>query len=147
MAFIAFLKKVTFRKDERGLETVEVAILLTLMVLLTFGVMEYGWMFFKIQQLNNAARVGARHAILPDSSNMSTAAKVSSMMTAWGMGDAGYAVVITGDTTNNVSALGTGDLVTVAVSVYYSSIELLGMPLFPTPPELRASATMAKEGP
>ena len=147
MALITFIKKVTFRKDERGLETVETAILLTLLMLLTFGVMEYGWMFFKIQQLNNVARVGARHAILPDATNMTTTLKVGSMMSSWGMGGSGYAVVITGDTTNNVSALGTGDLVTVAVSVYYSSIELLGMPLFPTPPEIRGTATMSKEGP
>lgn len=141
------MKKISFRKDERGLELVETAILLTLLMLLTFGVMEYSWMFFRMQQLSNAARVGVRHAILPDSSNLSTSTKVDSMMSSWGMGGSGYSVVITGSTSNDVSALGTGDLVTVAVSVYYSSVELLGMTLFPTPPEIRGTATMAKEGP
>jgi Flp pilus assembly protein TadG len=39
----------------RGLETVEAAIMLPLVMLITFGALKYGWLFLKAQQINNVA--------------------------------------------------------------------------------------------
>ncbi len=37
-------------------------------LLVMLGAIEYGWLFFNVQQITNAARQGARVAILPDGS-------------------------------------------------------------------------------
>ena len=115
-----------------------------LLVLLTFAVMEYGWMFFKMQQVINSARVGTRYSVLPDSTNSGVQQTVDSVMTGWGMGASGYTVTTS---SADITLLDPGQLVTVTVEVPYGNIELLGMSLFPLPATLRGSATMAKEGP
>lgn len=139
MAFIN-IKKL---KEKSGLATVEAAIVLTLLMMFTFGVMEYGWMFFRIQQVTNAAQIGARAAILPDATNVGAQARIDSTMTDWGLGASGYTVTFSSDTTT----LDVGQLISVEVSVNYANIDLLGMSLIPTPAVLQSSTTMAKEGP
>ena len=52
-------------KRFRGLATVETAIVLPLLLLITFGLLEYGWLFLKMHEITNAARHGARLAIRP----------------------------------------------------------------------------------
>ena len=47
----------------RGSLLVEAAIILPLLILVTFGVMEYGWMFVQYKHVTNAARHGARMAV------------------------------------------------------------------------------------
>lgn len=136
------LLKLRKLREKRGVATLEMALILILLVMLTFGVMEYGWMFFKIQQVNNAAREGVRIAVLPGSSVGEVQARVSSMMTSWQMGG-GYNLTIA---PGAIDTLYTGAPVTVTVVVPYVNVELLGMSIFPTPTNLTASATMAKEG-
>ena len=136
-----YIKK---KQAQRGLALIELTLVLLLLVLLTFGLMEYGWMFFKMQQVTDAARGGARHAVLPDSTNLEVQQTLASMMTAWGMGDSGYTMTIS---SADISLMESGEMVTVTVEVPYNNIELLGMALFPTPTNLRASVSMAKENP
>lgn len=50
------------RKDDRGVAAVEMAMVLPLLVLLAFGVAEFGWAFAQKMDLNSAAREGARIA-------------------------------------------------------------------------------------
>jgi Flp pilus assembly protein TadG len=132
------------KQQPQGTALIELAIVLTLLVMLTFGVMEYGWMFFKMQQVINSARVGTRYSVLPDSTNLGVQQTVDSVMTGWGMGASGYTVTTS---SADITLLDPGQMVTVTVEVPYGNIELLGMSLFPVPATLRASATMAKEGP
>ena len=55
-----------FQRDrgERGASLVEFAIVLPLFVLLVFGIMEAGWFFSQSVELRNAAREGARLAVI-----------------------------------------------------------------------------------
>jgi Flp pilus assembly protein TadG len=131
-------------KQPQGTALIELALVLMVLVLLTFAVMEYGWMFFRMQQVINTARAGARHSVLPDSTNVEVQQIVQSMMTTWGMGASGYTATIS---SADITSLESGELVTVKIEVPYENIELLGMSLFPIPTNLRGSATMAKEGP
>jgi Flp pilus assembly protein TadG len=130
------------KERQRGLATVEMAISLMLLVLLTFGVLEYGWMFLRIQELTNAARAGARYAVIPDATNAGVGAAVANLMT--GAGISGYDVSVS---VEDVSTPDTGEPITVTVSVPYANVTLLNMSIFPTPETLSASATMAKETP
>ena len=47
----------------RGAVAVELALVLPVILLVTFGAIRYGWFFLKAQQVTNAARYGARVAI------------------------------------------------------------------------------------
>ena len=76
----------------RGTATIEAAIMLPLLLLLTLGVIEYGWMFLKAQQTTNAARHAARIAIRPDSSNTDVINVIDQIMTSAEMGSSGYSV-------------------------------------------------------
>lgn len=51
-----------WRRRERGAAAVEMAFALPLLLLLSFGVAEFGWAFAQKMDLNSAAREGARIA-------------------------------------------------------------------------------------
>lgn len=125
---------------KRGVALVEVAITLLLLLLLTFALMEYGWLFLKIHQVSDAARQGARLAILPDSTDADVENRVKSAMTAAGLGASGYTITLT-------PATNVGDPVSVDIDVLYSKIALTQVPLVPVPVHIHASVCMAKEGP
>ena len=131
-------------KARTGLATVEAAIVFPLLVLLTMGLIEYGWMFLKAQQTTHAARRGARVAVRADGTNEEVQAAISSLMESAGMGSSGYVVSIT---PGDVSAIPATETVTVQVSVPYTNVTLAGTPIVPVPSTLNASVTMAKEGP
>jgi Flp pilus assembly protein TadG len=131
------------RRRSRGTALVELAIVLLLLMMLTFGVMEYGWMFFRLQQVISVARSGVRRAVLPDSSIADVQVLITSLMTTWGMDGSGYTVTVS---PSDITLPEPGQIVSVTIEVPYENIELLGMSLFPVPANLRGSVAMAKEG-
>jgi len=52
-------------KSESGAELIEFALTLPLLLLLVLGIIEFGFMFQEYEVLTNAAREGARIAVLP----------------------------------------------------------------------------------
>jgi Flp pilus assembly protein TadG len=138
------------RDGRRGLELVEFALLVPLLMLFVFGVMEYGWLFIKQHQTGRAARAGARKAVLPFTTNDEVLATIDAVMTAHGMADSGYTVAFAVNRDplqSDVSLALPSDIVTVEVSVPYQNVTLMGLPFIPVPTALSASASMAKEGP
>lgn len=127
----------------RGAMTVEAALLLPLLLLLTFGVIEYGWAFVKTQQITNATRHAARVAVRADSTNADVQSAAATLMAASGMDAGTYELTLSSD----VSQVPPGETVTVRISVPYASVELAGPPFVPMPSHLEAVVTMAKEGP
>ena len=126
-----------------GTAAVETAIVFPILLLLTFGVIEYGWLFLKAHQITNAARQGARIAILPGASNEGVIAAIDSLMTAAEMGSSGYTITFSDD----VSSVPTGNMLTVTVTVSSEAVALMNIPFLPDPNNIGASVTMAKEGP
>ena len=122
----------------------ELCLVLLLLVLLTFGAMEYGWMFFRIQQVTNAARSGARSAVLPDATGTDVGSIVDAMMSGWGIYSGSYTMSVS---PGDITSVEPGQIITVTVEIPYDTVKLTGMSIFPTPTTLRASASMAKEGP
>lgn len=131
-------------REERGLAVIEMAIVMLLLLLMTFGLMEFGWLFHRIQQINNAARAGAREVVLPDSSTADAIAVVDQMLGDFGI--SGQTVTVS---PGNVQDLESGDLITVTVQVPVSNVELLGLFLTDSflGSTLSTSVTMAKESP
>jgi len=129
-------------RRRKGATTVEMAVALPLLLGLTFGLIEYGWMFLKVQQITGAARVGARVAILPDATDAHVRDVIAQEMTDAGMPD--YTLTFT---PADITAPGPGEPVKVYISVQYEERYGLGMPLVPVPQDLHAFVTMSKEGP
>ncbi len=128
----------------RGLAAVEAAIVFPLLLLLTLGVIEYGWMFLKAQQIINTARHATRVAVLPDSSNQSVLDEILVVMTLAELENSGYSVTFTPP---DVSLILVGDPLEVKIKVPWANIGLMNMSLLPGPANIGAAATMSKEGP
>jgi Flp pilus assembly protein TadG len=123
----------------RGAAMVEMAIVLPLLLLLLLGIIEWGWIFFKVSQVNQAARHGVRVAIRPSATEPNVRAAVKTIMNGAGFPDGKYNVKI------YKLDYPVGSEVTVTVTVNYKDIMLIGFS--PTPKTLHGAATMAKEGP
>jgi Flp pilus assembly protein TadG len=133
----------------RGLAAVEVAFVFPLLLLLTLGGIRYGWLFLKAQQITNAARHGARIAILPGVTvNDDVLPAIQSLMESAGINSGDYSVTISPADFPSAAA---GDTVTIQVTVPCANIDIMHVPLFtnlePANWNLGASVTMAKEGP
>ena len=129
------------RARTRGAALVELAIAMPVLLLLTLGLIEYGWVFLRVSQVNQAARHGVRTAVRPDATHENVLASVKDMMTDAGLKDSGYIV------THTELAVTVGAPVTVHIKVNYSQLSLTGTGFVPLPSELQGRGLMAKEGP
>jgi Flp pilus assembly protein TadG len=120
---------------------VEMAIAMPLLCLLTLGLIEYGWVFLRVSQINMAARHGVRVAVRPDATEQNVTDAVAMMMNSSGMKDSGYTM------THTNLAVGVGEAVTVHISVDYKKLTLTNTSLVPLPGAIQGRGTMAKEGP
>ncbi len=126
------------KRYRRGLALVEMALVLPLLLMLTLGAIEYGWMMLRAQELTNIVRHAARLASLPDATNASIEAEVQSRASGTGLGTPSITI------SQNVASLPPGEPFTVEVRVPYTSLTQFG--LLPVPERLRSEMTMAKEG-
>lgn len=128
----------------RGVVVVEAAIIFPILILLTLGAIKFGWLFLKAQQITNAARTGARIAILPGVTVADDVLPaVNSLMTSAGMGGSDYTVTVTPDP----SMVESGGAVTVRITVPAANVNIMPLPGFSDDWNLQGSVTMAKEGP
>jgi Flp pilus assembly protein TadG len=80
-------------KSERGAALLEAAVTLPMLLLVSVGIFEFGRAYQTWQILTNAAREGARMAVLQDSSNTDIAARVTQYMTDGQLGAVAGATV------------------------------------------------------
>jgi len=133
------------RIGRRGTALVEMALALLLLMLLTLGAIEYGWLFLKQQQITNAARQAARLASTADATNATVNSQITTLMSSYGLGSSGYATTFSW--ANDVSTVARGTSVSVKISVTYSAITITNFKLLPLPTTLSATVAMQKEGP
>ena len=70
---------------EKGAELVEFALVLPLLLLLLFGIMDFGLLFQRYEAVTNAAREGARIAVLPGYAQADVEARVTQYLAAAGL--------------------------------------------------------------
>jgi Flp pilus assembly protein TadG len=119
------------RQRRRGTTLVEAAIVLQLLLVITLGAIEYGWLFLVMERITNAARHGARIAAAAD--------------VPMSDGELAISGLISDLTTASYSVTSDGTLVTATVSVPSKDVRLLNIPLLPAPATLSAVVKMAKE--
>ena len=127
----------------KGTATVEAALIFPLLLVLVFGVIEYGWMFLKAHQITNAARSGCRIAIRPYATTQDVIDKVTALMATAGITGE---TVTTNPTDITLENVGVGGTVEVEITVPWVNMAIINLSFLPKPTNLRASVTMAKEG-
>ncbi len=80
--------------SESGAELIEFALTLPVLLLVGLGVLDFGMLFQRYEVVTNAAREGARVAVLPGYTNADVAARVNQYLTAAGLTAAAPAPVI-----------------------------------------------------
>lgn len=138
------MKRPPKNRSRRGLSMVEAALVLPILFALLFGMLEYSWAFLKSQQIHNAARHGARTGIVYGATAAEVLAAVDQVMADSGLASSGYSTVLV---PADPSTLTSGQILEVQVSVDYGNIELIGIPLIPTPATLTGTTSMAREAP
>jgi len=119
---------------------VELALILPVLLGLTFGIIEYGWMFYCVAQINLASRGGVRTAVRPQATETEVKSAIAQVMNQMNWQETTHYTVVIEDLGAPV-----GDPVTVRVSIPYDLVGF-GLPII-CPQTLGGHATMAKEGP
>jgi Flp pilus assembly protein TadG len=104
-----------------GSSVLELILVLPILIMLSFGVVDYGDYFYVKNTLQGAAQAGARAAITPSATNASVSNVISSMMTAAALQSSGYTVAFS---PSDVSTVASGSTVSVTVSVTWGTAGL-----------------------
>lgn len=105
------------RRGERGAALLETAIALPLVLLVSVGIFEFGRAFQTWQVVTNAAREGARVAVLPNPVVGSVEGRVTAYLTAGQLPDPGSATVSVNR--NAVISIGATNASASVVTVQY----------------------------
>lgn len=104
-------------RSERGVALLETALTLPLLLFVAIGIIEFGRAYQTWQILTNAAREGARIAVLPGTDDASVTTRVQTYLEAGHIGNSTEATVTI--TRNNVISIGTGTATGSRVEVSY----------------------------
>ena len=115
--------RTTLRKNERGAALIETAITIPLVLLVCVGIFEFGRAYQTWQVLTNAAREGARQAILIDKTDADVQSTVQNYMKAGGLPKYATAGVVI---ERNV-ALGTNTASRITVNYPFNFMVLNGV--------------------
>ncbi|MGE3180520.1 MAG: TadE/TadG family type IV pilus assembly protein [Phycisphaerae bacterium] len=124
-------------KRRKGAAAVEMALVTPFLLTMLFGIIEYGWIFTVRQSLIQAAREGARVAILPGTEDEEIVARVNQFLAPLG---------ITSHSINMTRATDADPTETVSVVVPYGDVTLIGEYFGSTDRDLGATCSMRKEG-
>jgi Flp pilus assembly protein TadG len=72
-------------RSERGAELIEFALVLPILLVIVGGIIDFGFLFQRYEVLTNAAREGARVAVLPGYTNADVTTRVNQYLTAGGV--------------------------------------------------------------
>ena len=105
-------------RSERGAALIETALTLPLLLLVTISAVEFGRAYQTWQVLTNAAREGARIAVLPGVTDAAVQARVTAYMNAGQLTNAGGATI----TVTRNTPLGAGTASTVLLEYPFTFI-------------------------
>jgi Flp pilus assembly protein TadG len=105
------------RRDTRGAALLEMALTLPMMLLVSIGVVEFGRAYQTWQVITNAAREGARIAVLPGIDDSAVTTRVKTYMSDGQLSDSANATVIV--KRDNTISIGAGTASASRVTVNY----------------------------
>jgi Flp pilus assembly protein TadG len=139
-------------RSERGVAILEVALTLPLLLLVCVGIFEFGRAYQTWAVLTNAAREGARVAVLPTAVNGAVDARVREYLDIGGLRTDDAVLVAVNPATVSIGAAGTATASRVVVTYPYSFMVLqpvaqlvVSGSMTGAPITLTAGATMRNE--
>ena len=123
----------------RGAVLVETAIVIMLLILLCFGIMEYGHYVYTRHTLESACQRAVRRGIIADSTFDEVNDEAIAQMAAAGFGPADFAIEILGHGDDTVSNL------SVSIECDWGNVGIRPLGLISADSVIRANATMRKE--
>jgi len=130
------------RRSRAGATVVETALTLPLFILMGVGILEFGRGFMVQQMVTNAAREGARHAILSGANETDVANKVKDYLAT---GSINPAVVNVSITPSSLQGVKSGAQVKVRVQVHYTDVTWMPAPWFLGQTQLSSETVMRRE--
>lgn len=106
-------------RKRRGSSVLEFVLVLPILIMLSLGVVDYGYFFYVKNTLQGAAEAAARAAIPPTATNSSVTTVVSNMMTAAGLQNSGYTVTFS---PSDVSTASAGSSVSVTINLTWGNV-------------------------
>ena len=134
-----FSRSVRPFRDRNGTAAIETAILLPLLILVTFSSLELSNMVFLKQGLSIATYEGAKIATSPGTTDSQARARVQEILTARGLSNTSISIT---PTVNSLTPRGT--MVTVAVTSDDASAGVLSVRMF-TPRMLQNQTAMVRQ--
>lgn len=110
------------RGNNRGDVVIEFAIVFVLLLLILFGVIEFGWAFFTKAVVTNTAREGARLAVTPSASDATIVARVNSYLDNFLLTSSRTVEIIPSVSPGPPSSPPSGTNVTVRVTYNYTPL-------------------------
>ena len=141
--------KQTRPNARRGNALLDAALVLPILLSLTFGTVEYGYFFFVKHSLQGAVREGCRAAIVPTADNTAVTNAIAASLKAAGLNssttilDAKYTLTVTPP---SVSGLSAGTSVTVQLDTTWSQVGVRPLGLIGSAKIVRGITVMRKEG-
>jgi Flp pilus assembly protein TadG len=119
------------RKSERGAELIEFALVLPLLLLIVLGIVDFGFLFQRLEVVTNAAREGARLAVLPEYNSTDVTNRVQDYLEEGGVGrdatNVNPHVEVTGPTDIPITGGGTYKGMQVTVRYFHQYLFLSGI--------------------
>jgi Flp pilus assembly protein TadG len=109
----------------RGGAVLETALVMGVLIMLSFGTAEYGYFFFVKNILSGAARDGARTAIADTATNTTVLSSISTAMTAANISSNNYTVTLS---PSDVSQATPGTAITVTISASWGTVGVTPLP-------------------
>lgn len=136
------------RSRRKGGALVEAVLVLPLLLLLTCGLIEFGYFIFMEHTFHTAARNGVRTAIPPGATSTEVTTAVSAMMSAAGISASNYTVTICqpDGTAVAIDDVTPGSEVMVRVTAGWGAVGLSPMGLIAESTQVTGVAVMRKEG-
>jgi Flp pilus assembly protein TadG len=138
------------RRRRGGAAVLEMTFVMSLLLLLSFGMVEFGHFFYIKHNLQAAAREGARAGIVPSATNQNVIDAVTASMQLAGLTPAQFTVQITNTATPpvaiDVATVTPGTSVKVTVTCTWGTVGVRPMALMPANKSVIGATVMRKEG-
>jgi Flp pilus assembly protein TadG len=133
-------------RSRRGVAVLETALVMGILIMLSFGTAEYGYFFFVKNTLAGAARDGARAAIPSSAANSDVITAISIVMTAAHIPSTNYTVTLS---PSDISTATSGMPVTVTITCTWGIVGVTPLPVamggIPSTKQVTGVAVMRKE--
>lgn len=136
------------RRRRPGSSVLDMALVLPILLSLSFGTVEFGYYLFVKHNMQAAAREGARAAIVPSAVTGDVTSAVANVMAAAGLTGSGYTTSITDTSGNtiNVSTAAAGTAIKVTVQCSWGTVGVRPLGVISSSKLVVGTTVMRKEG-